>query len=136
MAVAVLLLPEAGWGALRATVQATGPGDPNGCGFWGDGETLSITDNGGEILQKRYCSAYGKSKATIVTDARARNYVLLEFSEGHGTNAWIDYLTIYELTDGLTERRRVVLSEGAGPTSRWLYDLPSRHPARAASNLR
>jgi hypothetical protein len=78
-----------------------GSSSGNGCGFWGDSETLSITDNGREILQKRYCSAYGGSEARIVSDARTHYYVLLKYSEGHGTNAWTDFLTIYELTSPL-----------------------------------
>ena len=70
-----------------------------------------------------------------MTDAQGRHYVLLEYSEGHGTNAGTDYLTIYELTDKLAERKRLTLSEGIGPTSRWVYDYIVTTPKTGGVSL-
>jgi hypothetical protein len=122
-------------GTPQATVRSILDADSNGCGFWGDGETLSITDIGKPTLILNYCSAYGMSKATIVTDARAENYVLLTTKEGHGTNAWTNYLTIYRLTNKLARRKRLKISEGAGPTSRWFYDYEVTTPPQGGLKL-
>jgi hypothetical protein len=119
---AAFLTAASSLGMPQATVRSTGDYDPNNCGFWGDSLTLTISDGDRVIITKRYCSAYGESHARIVSDARAHNYVLLTHSEGHGTNAKTDYLTVYRLTDKLIKRTRVRISEGVGPTARWFYD--------------
>jgi hypothetical protein len=49
--------------------------------------------------------------------------------EGHGTNASTKYLSIYELTDRLIERKRITLSEGAGMMARWTYQYAVATPS-------
>jgi len=125
----LLLGSQPAWPAPQATVQSSGNQDPNGCGFWGDSLTLSVIDQGKKILKKDYCSAYGKSKVQVITDTKAQNFVLLEYSEGHGTNATTDYLVVYALTKTLAERARALISFGVGLTSRWFYDYVVETPS-------
>jgi len=125
MTAAILLaLSAAGVGHAdpRLSVQVNEDSDRTACRFWGDGETLSIADNGHPILEKSYCAAYGESTATIVTDKLGHHYVFLKYGEGHGSDATIDYLTIYLLSDHLTERKTLILSERCGLSCDWTYN--------------
>ena len=115
--------------------------DPSGCG-WRDDMTLVILRQGREILSEDYCSAYTRGEARVVTDATGRSYVLLEYSEGHGTGATSDFLKIFEVEDdSLTERAQLMIrsnaslydySVGTPPeggmivSGRWIVDGP--HP--------
>jgi len=72
----------------------------------------------------------------VVTDAGGAAYLLLDSAEGHGTNAWTDYLVAYRLTDQLTERARLEMSEAAGPTSRWRYSYRIDTPPSGGLVLR
>jgi hypothetical protein len=132
---AVLSLCGPAWGGLEATIRSAGDYDPHGCGFWGDSLILSVTDQGREIAEKKYCSAYAHGAARVVTDALGHPYVLLEYSEGHGTNAFTGYLVIYRLADQLIERERVRLSIGAGPASRWSYEYTAETPTGGGLRL-
>lgn len=133
----LLLFPGLGCANPQVNVHQTGAldQDPNGCGFWGDSLTLSVTDDDKKTLDKDYCSSYGRGSATIVQDVNQTNYVFLTWSEGHGTNATTDYLTIYKLTNSLIERTRITISEGAGPTSRWNYKYTIEKPSDGGLRL-
>ncbi|SRR5579883_482718 len=135
-ALAVVLTASApSWGAPQVIVRSAADYDPNGCGFRGDGEVLTITDGNRVLLTKNYCSAYGKSEAQIISDALARNDVLVTHSEGHGTNASTDYLTVYRLTDRLIKRTRITISEGVGISARWFYDYKVETPEHGGLKL-
>ena len=133
-ALALPLLASSALAAPDVSVRPSTDYAENDCGLFDtDGLILTVTDHGRPILEKRFCSSYGASKARIVSDGRAHNFLLLEYKVGHGTNAPVDSLTVYELTDRLVERVNLTLSEPMGETSRWTYDY--RVTARRPSGL-
>jgi hypothetical protein len=87
---------------------------PYPCSFQGDLMALKGTEIGGRSVAWMFCSAYGVAKATGFTDNLQRQFVLLEYREGHGTGpAVTQYLAIYRLVPaGPSELLRVTLAGG------------------------
>ena len=108
-------------GGLRVTTRS-GPSDRPDCAF-GDAMTLIVLNQNREILRRDYCSAYGLGGARLVTDARGKHFVLLEYSDGHGTHATTGYLQIYEVEEqSLQERTQLMIREGIGTIADSVYD--------------
>ena len=85
---------------------------------------LKILDGSSKAVLHEYCSAYGKGSARLVTDGRGRAFVLLDYSEGHGTHVTVDYLRVDEIVgDTLYERGRLVKSEPTGTFANLVFDL-------------
>jgi len=79
-------------------VQVTpGPSHSPACEFWGDAMVMKVFRGSAEVITEEFCSAYGRSSARLITDNRGRNFVLLTYSEGHGTRATTYYLRVNEL---------------------------------------
>ena len=92
------------------------------CQFRGDDMALRIYRGRTKVLSEDYCSAYGKGSARLIRDKRGRTFVLLSYSEGHGTHATADYLRVYELINGaLYERAALLQREPIGPFRDLLY---------------
>jgi hypothetical protein len=92
-----------------------------GCDFVDDAMSLFVTDGGKELAQRDFCSSYGRATAKVAADRRGRNYVLLEYSEGRGTNASTTFLAVYRLAPELLEVMRIPISWATGPTQRFVY---------------
>lgn len=112
--------PEA---VVKPREQPNQPLVPNqtGCDFVDDAMSLVVTDDGKELAREDFCSSFGRAAAKTVADQHGRNYVLLEYSEGRGTNATTTYLTVFRLTADLLEMMRIPLSWATGPTQRFAY---------------
>lgn len=116
----------------------SGPGRLKGtslCQFEDDSMTLIVTDDGRELTRLYFCSSYGKAGARIVQDTRGESYVLLTYGEGRGTNAVMEYLAVFRLAKDLSEYVRIPVSAGAGPLSRWYYDIRVGIPERGGIRL-
>ena len=99
-----------------------------------DSRILRINDNGKEITH-RFCTSYGKADATIIKDSKGNNFLFLTFSQGRGTNATSDYLSVYRVEENLVEYVRIPISEGAGPASRWYYDYKIEKPKQGGLTI-
>ncbi|MBI2990977.1 MAG: hypothetical protein HYY47_02390 [Deltaproteobacteria bacterium] len=96
-------------------------GPANLCGFSEDSRSLIVSNESKTITKYDFCSSYGTGSAAVAADARGRQYVLLKYLEGRGTNATTEYLAIFKIAPELFEYVRVPIASGAGPTSRWEY---------------
>jgi hypothetical protein len=85
-----------------------------------DALTLTVSDHGKRIASKNFCSSYGKATARVVTEKFGEGVIVLNFSEGRGSNAWTDYLELDQLPD-LTEILRIPLSWATSGTGRFTY---------------
>ena len=126
---AILLVAPSCWAGGRIATVTNEPLSHR-CEFRGDAMVLTVSDAGHESILHRYCSPVGKGAASIETDVRGQDFLLLTSTEGHVTNAWTDYLTVYRLNDRLAEVRRLKISDGAGLTARWTYGYVIRRPQR------
>ena len=76
------------------------------------------------MISKNYCSAYGRGSARLVRDNQGRTFVLLTYSEGHGTRATVDYVGVEELVGNvLRQRGRLLKSEPIGIEADLVFDL-------------
>ena len=103
-----------------ATVSAAPDEEPT-CDMGGDSMLLTVRKADGSILKYAFCSAYGESKAEVVSDKIGNNYVLLTFLSGHGTHASSKYLTIYKISGRLLRRQTILLSKPSDLTGDWVY---------------
>lgn len=103
-------------------------------GFSEDSLVLKIKDNEKEVIHE-FCSSYGQADAKIVRDAKKDSFLILKFSQGRGTNAWSDYISIYRLDKNLIEYVRIPVSEGAGLSSRWYYDYEIEKPKQGGLKI-
>lgn len=87
-----------------------------GCEFSTDAMRLNIKDGGKSLGTLDFCSSYGEADAHLVSDRMGRRYLMLEFGQGHGTNAVARYLGIYRLSDELYELMRIPISWAVGRT--------------------
>ena len=111
----------------------SGPKQVNGMQFCARVEdTLTmIVSNDRKVVAKHYfCASSGpiSTTAQVVTDRAGNNYILLNYGEGHGTNAVRKYLKIYalpkdltKLSQGMYDYLRTPISAAAGLTSGWVY---------------
>jgi hypothetical protein len=96
--------------APKASIES-GPSDAPRCEFRGDALTLTVTNQGKPVTTEHFCSSYGRAFAKVAEDRGGQAYVLLEYGEGHGTNAVTTYLTVYRLQRGyLLPVTRLLLS--------------------------
>lgn len=97
-----------------------------GCDFIEDAMILVVTDDGKELVHEDFCSSYGKAAAKVASDKRGRTYVLLDYSEGRGTNATTEYLSVYRLTPNLPAVMRIPISWAVGMTQRFVYEYEAK----------
>lgn len=100
------------------------------CEFPDDALTLVLADGNKQLGQENFCSSYGRARAAVVTDKRGRRYVMLEYNEGRGPNATVEYLRILRVANDIYELARVPLAWATGPTQRFSY----RYQVRSADD--
>jgi hypothetical protein len=95
------------------------------------GDTMRVSVHAGSrlVTTHDYCSGYSLGSAEIVTDARRRNYLLLESIMGHSSPPPSRTLTVFELTDYLYERARLLIDEPASSATRSTYEYRVATPA-------
>jgi hypothetical protein len=118
-----------------ATVSPAAVDNPN-CEMTHDSLTLLVQMDDGQQHRLDYCSAYDRSTAQMIADKAGNSYVAVTFLSGHGTNASTEYLVIYRVSDRLIKRKQVLLSEPAGPDSRWVYSYEIIKPGRGGIILK
>ena len=113
-------LPEAAWAV---------PGKVCN-GFAADELSLTVRDHGKQVAGRVFCSSYGRAKARVIIDRSGWEFILLEYSTGHGTNDTTEYLELDRLdVPQLVEILRVPLSWGVGPVERFTYGYAVALPA-------
>jgi len=89
---------------------------------------LSVFVEGRRIASRSFCSAYGKGSARVVTDARGRAYVLLDYSVGHGSHIASDLLAIYRVDKRLVRRGTLISRDPIGPDAEASYHYAIKMP--------
>ena len=110
------------------------PGTNDCGGFSDDKLILKIKAKRKEITHE-FCSSYGKAEAKIVQDADGKDFLVLKYGIGRGTNARSEYLSIYPVHENLVEYVRIPISEGSGFTSRWFYDYKINKPKQGGLSI-
>ncbi|TAK97937.1 MAG: hypothetical protein EPO08_20420 [Rhodospirillaceae bacterium] len=88
-----------------------------------DSMILTVTDGSNPPIVRKVCASYGGGKAKTFADKKGRNYILMEYGTGRGTNAMDDHLKIYRLDQGnLFEVVDILLSWQTAPMERFVYD--------------
>lgn len=93
----------------------------NACEFAGDKVVLTITDNGKRLATKTYCTSFGESKAKLVTDARGKLYLLLEYRTGRTSEGTDDYLEVDRLDQQLKQVFQMQTVGITGPNAAFWY---------------
>ena len=133
-AVLGLALSEPAFAALHVEV-TPGPSHSSLCAFWGDAMLLTVSDGDRRLVAHRYCSAYGRGRARLVTDARGHSYVFVDHSITHGSHATSDLLTVYRFGKGLRQRVRLPALVPIGAFSDAKYSYEIRRPRRGGLEL-
>jgi hypothetical protein len=100
-----------------------GDQDKEWCNASPEDSMIMTVTNGAEppVIQK-VCSSYGSAKGFGFTDKKGRNYVLLEYGVGRGTNERDDYLRVYQLEkNNLFKIMDIQLSWKTHPDDRFRY---------------
>lgn len=121
---AILLVPQGAQARPDVEIQTTTQIDKPlhaGCEFSTDAMRVNVKESGKLLAALDFCSSYGEADAHLVADRKGYNYLMLEFGQGHGTNAVTRYLGIYRLSDDLYELTRIPISWAVGPTQTFGY---------------
>jgi hypothetical protein len=111
---------------------------PSDCDVTDDEMRVVIKDEAKKLVQYDFCSSYGEASAKLIADTRGREYLLLRYGEGRGTNARSEFLSVFLVQPGipdLFEYMRTPVSAGASPLAYWDYDYKVLTPKEGGLRL-